>query len=429
MFRFDEMQPRKMRGVASFFTVTLIISLLMFFSFQTVVLAGKFETPRNRKVTDILPDSMISGSHYKIQKKVVSYGYMHHYTVNSQYGVFEITGDMALRKLLKEIQAIAELKKVTEAEAFVKSVGGAVKKHLYIAKGLITEPVDTVSGIPKGVYKLFGNIGTGISKKHDPSEDARHKQILQVSSYKREYTYKLGVDVYSSNKVLQEELNKVGWAAAIGSLSVSAVTAGAGSTTVSVIGNLRLAKSVNEVIRAEPPSRLRLINDEKLNDMGVPKSLRERFLDHPHFTPRHDTIIVECLMNLTNALGRGMFLNFALQADDEESANFIQLIAATMLGYHVTVSPILEIRVIGGIVVARAKNESGLIPFPLDHGVWTEQTARILENLSERYRALGLSGKLELWVTGTLSPMARQEIKKLGIVVSENVVKKKGFME
>jgi hypothetical protein len=379
----------------------MVTLLLTFFAAVSEVGSEDFETPRNRHVSEILP----------------------------AFGVFRVTGDIALRKLLKEIQAIAALKEVTESEAFIKSVAEAGKKPLQFSKDLITEPTDTATGIPRGVSKLFGNIATSITETHDPSEDARYKQMLLVANYKREYAYRLGVDVYSSNEVLQKELNKVGWAAAIGSLSVSAVTAGAGSTAVSVISKLRLAKSINELQKAEPPARLRLINEEKLLKMGVSKNLAERFLNHPHFTPRHDTIIVECLRALKNAKDRPAFIESALRAEDEQSANFFQHIAETMVGYNDAVSPILEIRVIDGIVLAKAKNLSGLIPFPLDHGVWTEEPDRIFKNLVARYKSSGLTGKLELWVTGTLSPMGKQQLKQLGVEVVENVDQKIGFMD
>ena len=54
-----------------------------------------------------------------------------------------------------------------------------------------------------------------VTMKHDPAEDAKIEQALFVSSWKRDFAAKHGVDVYSSNKVLQKELNRVGWAAAL----------------------------------------------------------------------------------------------------------------------------------------------------------------------------------------------------------------------
>ena len=86
-----------------------------------------------------------------MRETVVSYGYMHHYTVDSQFGVFEVAGDGALRKLVNEIYAIASLKEFKNSEAFLESVKKAAKAPFMLGKNLITDPVDTVSGLPEGV--------------------------------------------------------------------------------------------------------------------------------------------------------------------------------------------------------------------------------------------------------------------------------------
>lgn len=75
--------------------------------------------------------------------------------------------------------------------------------------------------------------------------------------------------MYSSNAVLQKELNSVGRAAAIGNLTVTAVTLPAQATPVTVLKQMRLADSVKNALKEEPPARLRLINQEKLLAMGV----------------------------------------------------------------------------------------------------------------------------------------------------------------
>jgi hypothetical protein len=140
-------------------------------------------------------------------------------------------------------------------------------------------------------------------------------------------------------------------------------------------------------------------------------------------------IIVESLANLTNAKGRDGFIQFALKAEDEESANFIQNMAETMRGYHDTVSPVSQVMIVSGVVVAKAKNGSVLIPFPLDHGVWSEQAERIITGLVSSIKAKLAPKKIELWVTGTVSPLARQQLKKLEINVTENAVERIGFFD
>ena len=59
--------------------------------------AEEFEVPANRKASEILPAELIQGPSHRVQDTVVSYGYMHHWTVDTYFGTFEATGDGALR--------------------------------------------------------------------------------------------------------------------------------------------------------------------------------------------------------------------------------------------------------------------------------------------------------------------------------------------
>ncbi len=391
--------------------------------------AEEFEVPANRKASEILPAELIQGPNYRVQDTVVSYGYMHHWTVDTDFGTFEATGDGALRKLIREVYAIAALKEISQGEAFASSVANAAKQPFQFAGKMVTDPVNTISAVPDGVFQIFGNIYTGITEKHDPSEDNRLKQGLFVSSWKRDFAVEQGVDVYSSNKVLQEQLNRVGWASAIGGLSLSAAMAPLSGAGALVFKNTRLANQVGEALKEEPPSRLRIINNDKLAAMGISKDLAQRFLDHPTFTPRHDTVIVAALADLRGARGRDVFLQAILSAQDEVGANFFMNMAQTLQGYNDTVSPIENIALVNGLTVARAKNGRALIPFPLDRGVWSKRGSKILSQLKQTYEANGFQGKFDFWVTGTVTPRARQGLAALGIAVTENVDERIGFLD
>ncbi len=391
--------------------------------------AAEFEMPGSRKASEILTPAELTGPHYRIQEKVVSYGYMHHWTVESDFGTFEVTGDGALRKLSGEIRAIAALRKVSTAEAVGDAVVLAAKRPFQFFGDLITHPVDTVSGIPEGVGTIFTNVGEAISMEHDPSEDSRLEQALFVSSWKRDFCKEFDCDVYSSNKVLQKELNRLGWAAAIGGLSVSAATMATSAAAVTVLSSMRLADQLKDALNEEPPSRLKIINEEKLLSMGISPDLVERFLAHPHYTPRHDTIIAASLAGLGSATGRETFIEAALQAQDQVAATFYMNIAQTMLGYNDTVAPIEQLAVVYGFPVARSSKNAALMPFPLDHGVWSEQASRVMIALMDKYKANGFTGGFDMWITGTLSPIARERLTGLGYRVTENVDAKIGFLD
>ena len=60
-----------------------------------------------------------------------------------------------MRKLLNEIGAIAALREIKTSKAFGDAVVNTASGPFRFAKNLITNPVDTVTGIPKGAYKFM----------------------------------------------------------------------------------------------------------------------------------------------------------------------------------------------------------------------------------------------------------------------------------
>jgi hypothetical protein len=417
------------KNPAGILYLSFIFIYLLFFFMAVSVSAKEYDVPHNRKVSDILPADQIKGEHYKIQKEVVFEGYMDTFKVDSDYGEFKVTGDGALRKLLKEVRAITVMKEIGKTEAFTKALADAAKKPFQFAGNLITKPVETVSSVPKGVASIFEGAYAGVTTKSQAGEDSQVESLL-LSKYKREYAYNLGVDVYSSNEVLQAELDRIGWAAAVGSLSFSAATAPIGGGVGMAVSYTGLAQDVNNYLKDQPPSKIRSDAQKKLDEMGVSEDLVKEFLENPNYTPRHTTVIVANLMKLEGTQGRDVFIKYALSATDEESANFIQNIIETIRGYHETVSPIKEIMISSNLVLARSKEDTVLIPFPLDYGLWTENSEKLITDFVETYKKeIGPDVKLDLWVTGTVSPLARKNLERLGVQVAEKVYERTEFID
>ena len=383
--------------------------------------AAEYETPRNRTAKDVLPAAVAAGADYTVSDPVVADGYMYHFKVKSPYAVFDATGTGALRKLEHEIWAIGQLKQVTKSEAFLKSLKDQAGKPLVFAKDVITKPGETLSGIPKGVGRLFSNASTAITNTRDPSQESAAKELLLVGSFKRDYAARFEVDPYSSNPVLQAELDKIGTAAAYGSWTASAAMIPISGPASSVITATSLSKSFNNILSTEPPSRIRVINEEKLGQMGIAPDLAKHYLDHPVFTPRQDLLLVDSLHRLGAATGRNAYLTAAMAAADEVEANFFVNMAQILRGYHEKQGPITGITMVGPLTVAQTKSGAALIPFALDHGVWTENADKLSQQLKASYRAPGFNGNFEFWVTGTLSPRAKQELQARGFTVVEQV--------
>lgn len=387
-----------------------------------------FEVPAVQSAADILPKDVIAGPHYRVRDKVVSYGYMHTFLVDSDWGVFEVTGDLALRKLIREIGAIAALQEVKKGQAYMNGVKKAASKPLEFGANLITDPVDTVSGVPKGVAALFQNVKTGLTTQSGKDEDSKMAQMMAVAANKRELARRLGIDVYTSNKVLQKELNSLAWATSLGSLTVSAALVPVGGPAVLGVTLSRAAQKLNDMVNEYPPQRLRQINQEKLLGMGIPYDIATQFLDSRHYTPTQQTMIVGSLETLARPRGIDSFLRYALSADGEESANYFMHIAEMMRGYHQKVAAVDEISVYGPIVFAGASNGTVMIPLPIDRAIWTERAGQRVPDAFASFKA-GNPGirNLELWYTGTASKMVQERSKKLGLKTIENATYKFEF--
>lgn len=408
-------------GLLPFLLITLIIAT------GAALGAANYEAPGAKRASEVLPANLRSGPHFQVQDRVAADGYLLRFTVASDYGTFNVTGEYGLRKLIREIQAIAALKKISKGEAFVEGVRGKAQETVEFAANLVVDPGATIASVPQGVAKLFDNIATGLQKPREPRRDSVRQQLLNVSDAKRKIAYDLGVDVYSSNRVLQNELDGLSRAQALGSLGVSAAIPYGGGAVVGLSRMSQTAGEVNRLLRDESPASLRNLNERKLQAMGVNRSLTERFLNQTQLSPRHKTVIVASLEKLYSARGRDTFINFALQATDEASANFMQNLAELLAAYQQKVSPIREINA-PGIIVARTANDTAFIPFPLDYGVWTVRAERVVKTtLAGRKRPA--PARIEVWVTGALSPLARRQLEAQGIKVTEHLDRSIGLMD
>src|SRR4030095_11997319 len=244
-----------------------------------------------------------------------------------------------------------------------------------------------------GESPSFATASAALRNTTAPSQDSKTKELLLVGSFKRDYAGRYGVDPYSSNAVLQEELDKIGKSAAFGSWTASAATlpiSGGAGAVISVTG---LSQSFNNVLTTEPPPRIRLLAEERLAQMKVPADLAKRYLDHPVFTPRHDLLLVQSLSKLGTATGRDAYRRAAIAAEDEEEANFFVNTAQIMRGVHETRGKVTAITMIRALPVALLQDGVAVIPFALDHAVWTANADKLSQHLKTTYPPAACDGR------------------------------------
>jgi hypothetical protein len=386
---------------------------------------GNFEIFAPRPVGDVVSPDLLAGPHYRLAPTVQTSNYLNNFIVSSDYGTFEAPSDAMLRRLVREIHAIAVLHDVTLSDAYAQALKQAALGPVRGVKALVTEPVETVKAVPGAVFNIFSRVGQGISTATSGGktryEDTGMAQALQMSSYKRDYAKQLGVDPYSSNPVLQKQLDSVAWAAAAGGLTLGAATMASGSEVVAGLSYARNLDQAREIVAADPPAELMLRAKAALDKMGIDRRLRDQFLAQKQFSPRAKTILVSALGGMPRTAGKANMLVVALGAPDEVTAIFYQQMAELLDGYDERVAPITRLERYNRLVVARDTNGKTIVLMPLDYVIWDQRAAAAAAGIAKSLKLQPGGDRVQFWVTGTASPRFKQETQQLGIAVKESV--------
>ena len=376
--------------------------------------------PAALQASAILPPDVLRGPHHQVAEEVVNDGYVNHYRLSSPVGAFTAVSTAALRIRILEINALVAMGQVEGTAEFAASFEASAKRNIQGIKNLVTQPVDTVQGAVSGVARLFDRANESlVGSTRSNAEGSRWQDVVGYAKAKREVAHQFGVDVYSSNPVLQEHLSKIAQANYWGGLSVGAVTAlvpGAPGMFLTVTGTSRL---LNDVIATTPPTDLRRMNREKLRAMGVDAGVADLYIDNPVFTPRQQTILVAALDELRGTADRGVFVRLAVSSTEPDLAFFRQRMAEMYAGYARNVEPISRFVPVGSSFVFARTSKGGLVVcMPLDHLLWTEAVSRVASAVGNRARDLGVSRK-HLWLTGTASQLTREQLGQQGWTIHE----------
>ncbi|MFZ4681134.1 MAG: hypothetical protein ACOYMS_01425 [Terrimicrobiaceae bacterium] len=373
----------------------------------------------------ILQPAYLQGPNFRVRNPVPTYGGANAYEIDSDFGVFPADGNAMLMRRVAEINAIAILNGISKTDEFKQAALKAAQSPLVVAKELVTNPVGTISGVPRGIWKFLNQAGQSVKelgegRKPDPVDGNVAQNLLGFSKVKRKISLDLGVDPYSTNEVYQEALNQVAWPAFAGGFTVNigtaVATAGIGTagralTAVNWTGNF------NDILRENSPADLRLMNLGLLLNMGVSRPDAVAFLNNNAISPTAQTILVGSLALLGQAKGREYFIQQATVSADEHDALFYQQCAQLMALVNAS-APISAITLVNGLPLCLAAGGAVVVPLQWDYVAWTPMAAKFANTV----KGLNLGTppvSYNLVISGVVSPMAADELAKLGIGISQ----------
>jgi hypothetical protein len=408
----------------------LVLVALVFSPLQ----AEDFEAKPTLKASEILPPELLRSDLHQVAEAVPNDGYMNTYTVQSDFGEFTAYGMTLLRMRVQEVSALDELSRVKKSDLYTEAATNAVMMPVKAVGVFVTQPVDTVKGLPAGVGRMFRGFGrtaesvTEDMAKSDEEEGAEGeeqgekkesdaemyaKKFMGVGSAQRKWAGKLSVDPYSSNQVLQERLGEVASVDASANFGAKLLMPG--------MGAFNLVASASNMVWNIDPAELREQNFNRLQEQGVSEAQIETFLDNSMYSPTLQTIMITSLLDMEGVENRIVALEKANWANSEGMAFFFANTVRMLAAFHSSQGGLASLTGDGPVVGGLTHDKRLVYVVPTDHLVWTEEFAGLVDGQLKQVAATAGVGKSEFWLAGTATPRAVQELGKRGWVVHQQV--------
>ena len=388
---------------------------------------GQYEEPPVINAADLLSPTELSGPGYSVQPQVPTNGAMGQYTIVADASVFR--GDAGtyyiesldmLKIRLSEVPAIAQLESISETGVFAKTLASSAERPVDDAANMVVHPMDTVTGLPSGIGQLFGRVSLGAGEIASSASnsfgsgkaagEAGHATLtaLGYDQVRRDLARKLRVDPYTSDPILTKKLNKVAWVMFSARMTVdTAMMAVPGSMIITSV------EFTDDLVYQTPKADLILLVQKKLKNMGLSQEEVVTFTTNTAIPLSLQVKAVKDLEALGNIPGRRAAAVALGNVMTEYQARFYVTSLKMFDQWSQNRSPIIRIQVLG-VLVARDQNGATILPAPVDYLSWTPRVAGFATNP----KLIALHHRV-LWITGKMTPLARQQLAANGWSVRE----------
>jgi hypothetical protein len=365
------------------------------------------------------------GPNYTIRNPVRSDGILRIYVLATPYGEITVNGDEMLRMRVNELNALAEMEKVSNSESFGRALAEAGISPLKFASQLIINPIGTVGNTLNGVGAFFGRIGSGMNNAGQTPDDAV-SDLLGVTDQRRQIAATYGVDPYTDLPPLAAKLEQLSQAAAMGGLAVTgAMFAIPGGVAALVVSNLSTANKLNdtgieELARKYTAAQILDINRAALAKMGVESELSAKLLANRNYTPIDMSAMVAALESMHGVQDRAVFVARAAAANGRAIAYVMRRMAEYMADDNRRHGGYVRFVSLANFPYVLTRDGRVTAVLPIDALSWTRETATGFSAVSADRRRFAPKARGQMRLTGTATALAKKELKAQGWTVLEH---------
>ena len=388
--------------------------------------AQPFEQPPTFRIEKI-PGFWPSGDNYTIKNPVRSDGLLRIYTLATPYGEFAVHGDQMLRMRLNELAALHELEKIAGSESYGKALVDAGLSPFKYTGRLITDPKKTVGDTFSGIGTMFGRISADLSNIGKTPGDPI-SGLLGVTDQRRKLATKVGVDPYTDFPPLDAKLSQL----VAGRRRRRADGAGrdaggaghrgrASSIPISAPQATSERVQIDELARDRTASQIFDLNREQLHAMGADDRSDRGAARQPQLhADRHGGAGGGAGQHAGRRGPHGVPAAGRRRSTARSLAYFMRRHAEMLKNQQARGAGFVRFVSLGGYPFNVTRDGRLVGAMPIDSLSWTETIAAVWRECAADARRVSATGRVELRITGTATPLASKELQALGWRVVEN---------
>jgi hypothetical protein len=386
-------------------------------------LAQAYENPPSFNAAQLSGIKRV-GPNYTIRNPVRSDGILRVYVLATPYGDITVNGDEMLRMRINELDALAQLEKVSTSQSFTKALAEAGLSPLKFTGQLIINPAKTIGDTMAGIGGFFGRIGSGLNNAGMTPDDPM-ASLLGVSDQRRQLAAAYGVDPYTDLAPLAAKLEQLSQAAAMGGLVVRGALLAVPGAAGIVVSNLATAYKLNdigidELARDYTAAQILDINRKLLFDMGVDEGLRERLLANRNYTPIDMAAMVAAIESMAAVQDRQVYFARAAEANGRAIAYFMRRQAELLADDYRRHGGYVRFVALASypFVVTRGGDVMALLP--IDILSWTRATSAGFGQVTAERKQAAPKAHGVLRIAGEATKLAKRRLKAEGWTVKEH---------
>ncbi|MCL2000684.1 MAG: hypothetical protein FWG74_04545 [Planctomycetes bacterium] len=372
--------------------------------------------------------------YYQIDPEVVVSAYSYFFCVRGNDADYIVGSVVNLVKLCRELEVIEELKKRNKGKEFALGVGESLKKIGTGLGSLVMHPGLSLKSAGDRIRQTGRSLerAIGAEEKVGRDESGANRSLLgegPAGADRRLLAYELGIDVYTSNPVMQEALVDLSQLRKSGGLTTFAIPYGIG--TLSSFNPLSEGEETELRIRDFSPYELRRLVGKELEPLfGMDREDKTRPLNallyNPNYTPRSIAYIGADFMHLGPAGNKGMILELLVSAETPEEADMLALELRLYSFLHRRIEPIRSFLPFRSIFAAVGDSGKVYILLATDTIRPWEHTADAFGEIL--YEAINMRATgLEIWTLGDVDPGMVENAARHGVAVRQNILRNPRF--